>query len=136
MNENELRSLAGEPLAMIGAHTVTHPALSILEEENASREMVENRAYLQAFLDADVSDFAYPFGSPRACGSREATLAAQSGFRTAATTSNRPLFAGDRHDLFSLPRVSIHSHWTLAHLDVAISGLTVPSIHRLVVNYS
>ena len=134
MNENELRSLAGEPLASIGAHTITHPALATLDAENALREMVDNRSYLQARSDLDVKDFAYPFGNALACGSREARLAAQAGFRTAATTSNRPLFARDDQDLFTLPRVSIHPHWTLPHLDAAISGLTVPSARRLVAN--
>jgi peptidoglycan/xylan/chitin deacetylase (PgdA/CDA1 family) len=134
MGENELHALAREPLITIGAHSITHPALATLNAEIVLHEMVGNRAHLQTFLDRDVSDFAYPFGNSRACGSREAALAAQSGFRTAATTSNRPLFADDGDDLFLLPRVSIHPHWTLAHLDAAISGLTMPSMRRLAVN--
>ncbi len=136
MNENELRFLAREPLASIGAHTVTHPALSMLDAQNASREMIDNRAYLQECFDLEAVDLAYPFGSPPACGPREARLAAEAGFRSAATTSNRPLFAQDEHELFSLARISIHPHWTLAHLNAAISGLTVPSVRRIVSNWS
>jgi peptidoglycan/xylan/chitin deacetylase (PgdA/CDA1 family) len=134
MNESELCFLAREPLASIGAHTATHPALSTLDAANASREMADNRAYLQTYFDLEVMDLAYPFGSPLACGVREARLAAEAGFRTAATTSNRPLFGQDDHDLFSLARVSVHPHWTLAHVDAAISGLTVPTVRRLVPN--
>ena len=134
MNEDEFRFFSREPLASVGAHTITHPALSLLEPADALREMVDNRAYLEKCSDVDVSDLAYPFGNSFACGSREARLAAQAGFRTAATTSNRPMFVWHDHDFFMLPRVSIHPHWTLAHLDAAINGLTVPAVRNLVWN--
>ncbi len=132
MNEDELEFLAQESLASIGAHTVTHPVLATLNAENALREMVDNRSYLQARSDHDVKDLAYPFGNARACGSREAQLAAQAGFRTAATTSNRPFFARDHRDLFTLPRISIHPHWTLPHIAAATGGLTLASVRQLV----
>ncbi len=130
IDENELRSLADDPLATIGAHTVTHPALATLEEADASRELVDNRAYLQARLDRDVAHLAYPFGSPLACGPREQKLAREAGFKTAVTTSNQPVFAQDRSELYALPRVSVHPHWTLAHLDAEISGLTLATARR------
>jgi peptidoglycan/xylan/chitin deacetylase (PgdA/CDA1 family) len=134
MNEDELRLLAREPFASIGGHTVTHPALSLLDPTDALREMVDNRTYLQERSGVDVTDLAYPFGNPLACGLREARLAAQAGFRTAATTSNRSLFIQNQHDFFTLPRVSIHPHWTLAHVDAAINGVTVPAVRNLVRN--
>ncbi len=132
MNGDELRFLSRETLASIGAHTVTHPALSLLSPADALREMVDNRADLQEWSGVEVADLAYPFGAPLACGYREARLAVQAGFRTAATTSNRPLFAQDEYDFFMLPRVGIHPHWTLAHLDAAINGLTVTGVRNFV----
>jgi peptidoglycan/xylan/chitin deacetylase (PgdA/CDA1 family) len=130
INEDELRSLARDPLAMIGAHTVTHQALATLDAADVSRELVDNRAYLQACLDRDVTHFAYPFGTPLACGQREAKLVADAGFKTAVTTSNRPMFAQDCHDLYRLPRVSVHPNWTLAHVDAGVSGLTMATLRR------
>jgi peptidoglycan/xylan/chitin deacetylase (PgdA/CDA1 family) len=135
MNADELRLLAREPLASIGAHTVTHPALSVLDAASARREMIENRNYLQECLDADVFDFAYPYGNRLACGAREAALAAEAGFRTAATTCCRPLFAEDCHDLFSLPRLSVLSHWDLGYVNAAIGGLTIPTVRQLALNH-
>jgi peptidoglycan/xylan/chitin deacetylase (PgdA/CDA1 family) len=135
MNADELRLLAREPLASIGAHTVTHPALSTLDAADARREMLENRTYLQACLDADIIDFAYPFGSRLACGPREAMLAAETGFRSAVTTNCRPLFAKDCRDLFSLPRLSVLSHWDLGYVDAAIGGLTIPTVRQLALNH-
>jgi peptidoglycan/xylan/chitin deacetylase (PgdA/CDA1 family) len=130
INEGELRSLARDPLASIGAHTVSHRPLAILNAVDASSELVDNRAYLQARVETDVIDLAYPFGNPPACGPREAKLAFEAGFRTAVTTSNRPVFAQDLQHLYTLPRVSIHPHWTPAHLDVEVSGFTPAAARR------
>lgn len=135
VNENELRLLASEPLCSIGAHTVSHLALATLDMAEASRELVDNRGRLQSWLDREVLDLAYPFGNRRACGPREAKLAAAAGFKTAATTSNRPLFAQDRHDLYTLPRISVHPHWTIARLDAEISGLTVATARRFLASW-
>jgi peptidoglycan/xylan/chitin deacetylase (PgdA/CDA1 family) len=124
INEEELPLLASDRLATIGAHTVTHPALATLGGEEARRELADNRSYLQNHLNRDIKHFAYPYGSPAACGQREARLALESGFRTAVTTSHRPLFTRDRLASYTLPRINIHPHSTVAHLNVETSGMT------------
>jgi peptidoglycan/xylan/chitin deacetylase (PgdA/CDA1 family) len=124
IDTNELKSLANDPLVTIGAHTVSHPALATLQSKDVSRELTDNRAYLQGQLNREVNHFAYPYGSPAACGQREARLALDAGFLTAVTTSHRPLFARDGLNLFGLPRINIHPHSTVSHLDTEISGLT------------
>jgi peptidoglycan/xylan/chitin deacetylase (PgdA/CDA1 family) len=124
INETELRSLAGDRLATIGGHTANHPALATLGEADALREMTDNRAYLQAHLDREINHLAYPYGSPGTCGQRETRLACEAGFRTAVSTSHRPLFARDRFNLCALPRVNIHPQSTVAHLNTEASGLT------------
>jgi Polysaccharide deacetylase len=116
--------LANDPLATIGAHTVTHRSLGALSTAEVWRELTDNRAYLQTCLDRDVIHLAYPFGKRDTCGPREAELALRAGFATAVTTSNQPILIRRRESLGLLPRVSIHSHWTLAHVDAEISGLT------------
>ena len=78
IDEDELRFLANDPLSTIGAHTVTHPALATLDDAEVSRELADNRAYLQGQLNREVLHFAYPYGSPAACGQREARLRPQS----------------------------------------------------------
>jgi peptidoglycan/xylan/chitin deacetylase (PgdA/CDA1 family) len=130
INEDELRSLANDPLATIGAHTVSHPALATLQNADVSSELTDNRAYLQGHLDRDVNHFAYPYGSPAACGLREARLALEAGFRTAVTTSHRPLFMRDWLNLYTLPRINVYPHSTVAHLDTEISGLTRATVRN------
>jgi peptidoglycan/xylan/chitin deacetylase (PgdA/CDA1 family) len=124
INENELRSLASDPLATIGGHTVSHPALATLADEDIWREMAQNRAYLQERLNRGINHLAYPYGSPAACGPREARLACEAGFRTAVTTAHRPLFTRDRLTQYTLPRINIHPHSTVAHLNTETSGMT------------
>jgi peptidoglycan/xylan/chitin deacetylase (PgdA/CDA1 family) len=130
INEDELRFLANDPLATIGAHTVTHRSLATLGTAEVWRELTDNRAYLQTCLDRDIVHLAYPFGNPDTCGPREAELALRAGFATAVTTSNQPILIRRRESAGLLPRVSIHSHWTLAHLDAEISGLTPATFRR------
>jgi len=75
----------------IGAHTVTHPTLARLEEEEARAEMAQGRAALERALDKKIKHFAYPFGDGAANGAREERLAAALGFDTAVTTRRGPL---------------------------------------------
>jgi len=124
INEAELQILANDPLATIGAHSVTHRALATLDTKEVRRELIDNRTYLQSCLNREVIHLAYPFGNPDTCGPREADLALKAGFATAVTTSNQPILSWHRKNLGLLPRVSIHAHWTLAHLDAEISGVT------------
>jgi peptidoglycan/xylan/chitin deacetylase (PgdA/CDA1 family) len=42
MDWDEVRTIAADPLCTIGAHTMTHPALARLSEQEARREMVDS----------------------------------------------------------------------------------------------
>jgi glycosyltransferase involved in cell wall biosynthesis len=46
----------------IGAHTINHPRLDRLSIEEATREIVESKKYLEKCLDRQVDMFCYPFG--------------------------------------------------------------------------
>lgn len=124
LSEKELWSLASEPLATIGAHTATHRALATLDDADVLRELVDNRAYLQDRLDREINHLAYPYGSPAACGAREARAACEAGFRTAVMTSHRPLFAPDGREPHRLPRINVHWDSSVAHLNTETGGLT------------
>lgn len=46
----------------VGSHSVTHPYLTTLPQEEMKAELRNSRAYLQDFLDIEVKYFATPFG--------------------------------------------------------------------------
>jgi peptidoglycan/xylan/chitin deacetylase (PgdA/CDA1 family) len=131
IDEKELKLLANDSLATIGAHTVSHPALATLDRRDVYRELTDNRDYLQDRLNREIRHFAYPYGSPAACGKREAAIALEAGFQTAVTTSHRPLSTQDLLNLHSLPRISVHPQSTIGHLDTELGGLTRASIRNL-----
>jgi glycosyltransferase involved in cell wall biosynthesis/peptidoglycan/xylan/chitin deacetylase (PgdA/CDA1 family) len=64
----------------IGAHSVTHPRLNELDENEAEHEIVASRTELERELGSPVAHFAYPYG--RTSPALKAT-AERSGFRSA-----------------------------------------------------
>lgn len=85
MTPDELRELAGVGVEL-GAHTVSHPDLSLLDRAACLKEMVESRATIEEVSGARVRTFAYPF-----CRySPEAVAAArEAGFAAAVTCEGR-----------------------------------------------
>jgi peptidoglycan/xylan/chitin deacetylase (PgdA/CDA1 family) len=70
-----------------GAHTMTHPAMSRLEPQEAERELRESKQLIEDRLQTAVQDFAYPFGQPWDCSPEVEKQIAQIGFRSAVTTT-------------------------------------------------
>jgi peptidoglycan/xylan/chitin deacetylase (PgdA/CDA1 family) len=118
----EVRQLARHPLVTIGAHGTTHVNLARVTEETARREMAENRRFLEQATDRPVQHFAYPFGNPRACGTREAGLARDLGFETAVTTRHGTVFADHLDHLHALPRESLTGTDTPSTLSCKVGG--------------
>jgi len=111
LNAEELRELAHRPLVTIGAHTTSHAALSILSLEDMEAEMSDNRDFLENLIGSEVSQFAYPYGTDKACGVREFSAAKRLGFKSAATATNRSI--GHGSSKHALPRLNLTGRfWT------------------------
>ena len=107
----EVRALAAEPLATVGAHTVTHPALRLLGDDEARAEMAGSRRQLEAQLGGPVRHLAFPFGGANAVGAREFRLAQDCGFSTASTTRAANLFPAHARHLTALPRLTVSGNF-------------------------
>ncbi|MDO8298810.1 polysaccharide deacetylase family protein [Lacisediminimonas sp.] len=103
----DIDELASDPLVSIGAHTVSHPVLCALPEEQVRAEMRDGRERIEAHIGAPVTHFCYPFGSRNEVGAREFELARQLGFKTATTTRWGNIFPRHRKHLHGLPRVPL-----------------------------
>lgn len=106
---NDLMLSTGKLLGMrragmdIGAHTVSHPILSRIDETTARQEIVDSRLRLETILDEPVRLFAYPNGKPGVDYiARDADLAQDCGFDAACSTAWGAADAGTSH--FELPR--------------------------------
>lgn len=102
VNVDELRLLARSPLIEIGAHTVSHPALSAISVDEQRGEILQSKVRLEELLGRPVTSFAYPFGTRSDYSARTVELVREAGY--ARCCSN---FAGaitSDVDRYQLPR--------------------------------
>jgi peptidoglycan/xylan/chitin deacetylase (PgdA/CDA1 family) len=89
----------------IGGHTCSHPILAKLDEEQASRQITENKTYLENLLGEKIESFAYPNGKPgRDYHAKTCSLVKQAGYQWAVSTS--PGTSNSNTDVFQLARFS------------------------------
>lgn len=108
MGLDELRRLAANPLASLGAHTISHRALARLTAAEARIEMEVSADYVATITGKIPETIAYPYGTPEAATGREGTLAKNIGFRLAVTTQPGLITEGSLDGITYLPRLSIN----------------------------
>ncbi len=87
----------------IGAHTLHHPILARLPDDEAYTEMLESKRHLEQIIDAPVRFFAYPNGKPgQDYNATHAKLAREAGFSAALSTAWGAAAPGC--DLYQIPR--------------------------------
>ncbi len=118
LNLSELKQLSHSGMT-IGAHTRTHPVLSLCSDEEARREIQESKLEIERALGREVWAFAYPFGNPATMGKREFRLAKEAGFSCAFL--NVEHWAAER-SAFALPRTHVTSDMTLPEFAAHLSG--------------
>ena len=110
MSWDEVSELARHPLATIGAHTMSHPVLRSLPNDEAYNEIALSKQELESRLNRKVEHFAYPFGERKEAGQREFDLTQQLGFKTAVTTRPGNVFSEHRRFLTALPRIYLYEN--------------------------
>lgn len=106
LNDRQIVELAED--FEIGAHTMTHPLLTDIDEKTAQEEIVESKKYLEGILKKPVTSFCYPAGMYTEIHAR---ILEQSGFARARTVKR--FASGIENDRFALP-TTIHAyrHWS------------------------
>lgn len=122
MDWEALETFAAEPLASLGAHTLSHPRLARLDDKLALAEMALSRKRIEERLEVSAGHFAYPVGDPGSAGPREYAFAEELGFLSAVTTVPGVLHRGAR--MAALPRISVNGLFQEArYLRALLSGL-------------
>lgn len=86
LRSDQLDWLAARPsLVELGAHTVTHPHLDELDEEQVGRQVTESKLQLEQSIGRVVTTFAYPYGS---YDHRARDVVISAGFKSAAAVKN------------------------------------------------
>ncbi|MGE4342924.1 MAG: polysaccharide deacetylase family protein [Geoalkalibacter sp.] len=110
MTPGELRRLAASPQVTIGAHTVTHTALSGLSEVQQRNEIMTSKETLERMTGDTVQTFSYPFGTKNHYNRKSVRICREAGFLKAASN-----FPGQIHrwsDPYQLPRHLVRN-WCL-----------------------
>ena len=105
MTWGQVAELHGSGSVTIAAHTCRHLALGVLSADEARAEILVSRQELESRLGVPIEHLAFPFGSRGLAGPREARLARECGFATAATTRQANLFSDHLDHLHALPRI-------------------------------
>jgi peptidoglycan/xylan/chitin deacetylase (PgdA/CDA1 family) len=108
MHADELKTLAAHPLASLGAHTISHRALSRLSEAEAAEEMALSADYVAAISGGRPGAIAYPYGTMEAVSKREGRLASELGFAVGLTTRPGTIMPAMTSEMTMLPRLSLN----------------------------
>ena len=85
LNWDQVRTMQRGGISF-GAHTMSHPVVRQLESSAFHEEFVRSKQILEAGLDSQADDFAYPFGRISDVSSSAEKFIASCGYRSAVTT--------------------------------------------------
>ena len=108
MSWEQVISLANHPLCTIGGHTISHPALSRLNIDEALHEICEGKKRIEQKTSQPVLYFAYPYGTPNEVGEREFQLTEGLGFDIAFCAHGGCITKDNKSKCCQLPRVYFH----------------------------
>jgi peptidoglycan/xylan/chitin deacetylase (PgdA/CDA1 family) len=123
MSWDEIRDIAADPLATIGAHTCRHVAMAHLTTDDARTELTRSIARIEQELGKPCRHFSYPYGDSLAAGPRDFDIAREVGVATAVTTRKGLIHQHHASSLTSLPRLSMNGDYQQArYLKVLLDG--------------
>lgn len=108
LDETGVRMLAAGGLVDVGAHTMSHPVLSTLADDEQEREIGDSKKKLEEILGAPVGTFAYPHGAREDYTPHSVAAVRRAGF--ALSCSNFPGMATRGTNPFELPRHLVYDY--------------------------
>lgn len=111
MTRAELAILLDDPLASLGAHTMTHPNLSRVCAERLEEELRKSAHAVGVYAGRPVLTFSYPYGGRNAVSARETKAAKDSGFSLAVTTQPGVLTRESMTHATAVSRVPLNGYY-------------------------
>lgn len=108
MTWDQIKELSQHPLCTIGGHTVSHPALNQLSDNDFRQEVRVGIEKLESITGHKINHFAYPYGSPNEIGEREYRLINEFNFKTAFIAYGGCITEENKNNITHLPRVYLH----------------------------
>jgi len=127
LNWNEVKEMNKHGVTF-GAHTISHPNLTKISQEEARTELSESKKIIERNIGENVDFFAYPYGSNDSYNLKIRQIVEECDFTLACILTSGVNKAGE--DLFLLKRInityadSLKPHWLFVrpHFAVSISG--------------
>lgn len=101
MSAEQVREMAESGIE-IGSHTMTHPRLTLISDDQLRQEMVDSKAKLEDVIGKEVTSFSYPYGDMDA---RVVEAAVAAGYSNAVSTKLGIVVDGT--SVFEIPRVNV-----------------------------
>jgi peptidoglycan/xylan/chitin deacetylase (PgdA/CDA1 family) len=104
----------------IGSHSVSHPDMAKISEEQARYELVESKGRLESELGRPVRWFAYPFGLPGNLPADRAELVSEAGYEASFSAFGGFVYAGQHYDI--VPREPVPYFPSVLNLELHLRG--------------
>jgi len=102
---SELQEMADSGLVEIGSHTVNHPVLSSLNEEESLWQLTESRAQIERNLGRKVKCFCFPNGKQTDYRAIHLRQVQEAGYASAVSAQFGMVSEGS--NIFELPRIGV-----------------------------
>ncbi|MEK7507171.1 MAG: polysaccharide deacetylase family protein [Patescibacteria group bacterium] len=106
----EVKRLSSSRLIEIGGHTINHPKLASLSENEQFKEISGGKKILENALNIPLLSFAYPFGDEKSFTAQTVSLVKKVGYSYACANIRARVTA--RSDIYALPRFVVRN-WGL-----------------------
>ncbi len=123
MSWEDIIELGRDPLIAIGAHTISHPSLSQLTDEDVYKEMKGSKDRLEEMLKHPIETFSYPFGSSVEADRRVSLIAEKIGYKCALACMYGHIRREHKDHPYSIPRIPITFYDTMPRFKVKLSGI-------------
>lgn len=110
LDPTEVRGLIASGLVEIGAHTVTHPSLPLLDRQERRAEIEESRRACAELSGTEIDAFAYPYGDLDDATVRDV---GDAGFAIACSTEEAVVTS--QSNPLRLPRIGV-GNWSAEEL--------------------
>lgn len=108
----------------IGSHTVSHPFLVQLQDDELHRELAESKTRIEQETGATVSSLSYPTGGSEYFDSRSVKTARQCGYRFAVSYDHATTSVADMNP-FAIPRIHVEPD---VHLPLFKANMLLPRV--------
>jgi peptidoglycan/xylan/chitin deacetylase (PgdA/CDA1 family) len=124
LNWEQAREMLNGGMAL-GAHTHSHPRLSLMSHDEQRWELTHSRAVLQEKLGIEAETMAYPFGSPTAFTGETESFAEEAGYRAAFSYFGQMTNMQGKIDRYNVKRVAVdRQSWARFVTQTGMAGLT------------